>query len=136
MKKILLFSFYLYSATLSFSQNAQLTVIQDSVGSALCSKFGYHFELNPGMEPGCFNYLDSYVTKTDIPFVDGQAHYHELFILENEPTVYPPSFFAEGIVESEESKELESVFNIFEPTRYFVTYKKIDAKSYLLIALD
>ena len=136
MKKILLFSFYLFSAVLSFSQNAHLTMIQESVGSALSSKFEYYFELDHGMEPGCFNYLDSYLTKTDIPFVDGQAHYHELFILENEPTVYPTSFFSEGIIESVESNELESVFNIFEPTRYFVTYKKIDSKFYFLIALD
>ena len=136
MKKIILVSFYLFTTLISFSQNAQLAEIQDSVGRTLSLKFGYHFELDSGMDTGCFNYLDSYLSKTNKPFVDGQAHYHDLFILENDPTDYPPTFFAKGIIESVESEELESVFNIFEPTRFYVTTKIIDSKNYLIIALD
>ena len=33
-------------------------------------------------------------------------------------------------------EELESVFNIFEPTRFYVTSKIIGGKNYLIIALD
>jgi len=113
-----------------------ISVIKDLVGQALKKKFGYEFKIDPGMENGCYNYLDSYLTKRDKPFVNGQAHLHDVFIMNSDVSSFSPEYFANGIIETVEEPAFERSFQLFEPTRYWVTTKKIGEKYYLIISLD
>ena len=117
-------------------ENDTLSSIKSMVEESLKRKFGHSFTIDPGMEKGCYNYLDSYLTKNAMNFVDGQAHYHDLFIMDRDPLDSSPEYFAKEIIESVESPDLAEVFDIFVPTRYWVTTKKIGEKYYLIIALD
>jgi len=116
--------------------NDSLSVIKEMVGKALKEKFGYEFKIDPGMDQGCYNYLNSYIKKSDVPAIKGQGYLHDVYITEKSPLYFSPEYFAKGIIETVEESEFETAFHLFTPTKYWVTSKKIGDKYYILISLD
>jgi hypothetical protein len=124
-------------ATLVSSANKadSLGIIIEAVSKSLKEKFGYELKIDPGMDKGCWNYLESYLSKIENNSVEGQGYLHDLYSTESDILQLSPEYFANGIIETIEESEFAKHMELFHPTKFWVTSKKIGNKYYLIISL-
>jgi hypothetical protein len=118
------------------SEVDNLDLIKDAVSKSLKEKFGYELTIDQSMDNGCYNYLESCITKKDKPSVKGQGYLHDLYSMDSSPLQFSPEYFANGIIETVEEPDFSKYFEIFHPTKFWVTSKKVGDRYYLIISLN
>lgn len=113
-----------------------LNLIKDAVSKALKEKFGFELTIDPEMDNGCLNYLEFYITKKEKGSVNGQGHLHDLYSMDSSPLQFSPEYFANGIIETVEDPTFARSFELFTPSKFWVTSKKVGDKYYLIISLN
>jgi len=116
-------------------QSDDISLIKESVGKALKEKFGYELNIDPSMDNGCYNYLDYYITKNEKSPVKDQGYLHDLYSMDSSPLQFSPQYFANGIIETVDEPAFSRHFELFHPTNFWVTSKKIGDRYYLIISL-
>ena len=117
------------------NKSDSLSIIIDAVSKSLKEKFGYELTIDPGMDKGCYNYLESYLSKKENNSVEGQGYLHDLYSTETDILQLSPEYFANGIIETIEESEFAKHMELFHPTKFWVTSKKIGNNYYLIISL-
>ena len=117
------------------NKSDSLSIIKEAVSKSLKEKFGYELMIDPGMDKGCYNYLESYLSKKENNSVEGQGYLHDLYSTETDILQLSPEYFANGITETIEESEFAKHMELFHPTKFWVTSKKIGNNYYLIISL-
>jgi hypothetical protein len=120
----------------TIDQSDDLSLIKESISKALLEKFGYVLTSDSGMDNGCYNYLESYISKKEKSPVKGQGYLHDLYSMDSSPLEFSPQYFANGIIETIEEPEFVKYFELFHPTKFWVTSKKVGDRYYLIISLN
>jgi hypothetical protein len=118
------------------SEVDNLDLIKDAVSKSLKEKFGYELTIDQSMDNGCYNYLESYISKKEKASVNGQGNLHDLYSMDSSPLQFSPEYFANGIIETVEEPAFARSFELFTPTKFWVTSKKVGDRYYLIISLN